>query len=104
MRHLPYSRNTYEAIEAIHAPNRDRLTRTLTAGRIEQKRSDHYKQAENIKVTVTEIQELLGILDGDRAEHREVDLRSLGNRLRLAEVELMAAVEALAGQMGMVSM
>jgi diacylglycerol kinase family enzyme len=99
---LPYSKHSLAELEAARDPHRKQRLRDFHRQRIEQKRTDHYKQTENIKVTISELQELLDILDGDCEEHLKVDLRSLADRLRIAEQELIVAADALADQMGLV--
>ena len=98
-----YSRHTVEELEAARDAIRAPMFREFHRQRIEQKRTDQYKQAENIKVTIAELQELLDCLDARREDHQRIDLRSLADRLRLAEQELVAARDALADQMGLVA-
>jgi hypothetical protein len=56
---------------------------------------------ENVKTLAAELLELVVMLDGGKPEHAKVDVRALLGRLRLAEVELDAAVVEMARQMGL---
>jgi hypothetical protein len=103
MKRQPYSVNTYAELEAQRAPAREAMLREHARGRIESHRVDLIRRIDNIKTLCVEVGELLDYLDGDREEHRGVDTRSLGGRLRLVEQELLSATDALAGQLGLVA-
>jgi hypothetical protein len=59
-----------------------------------------YRRIENVCTLTSELRDLLDQLDGAAPR---VDTRALVGRLRLAEVELDAAVGALASAMGLVA-
>jgi hypothetical protein len=99
-----YSRHTVEELEALRAPAREAAAREHARGRIEAKRGDLQKQIENVKVLCAELVDLVDIMDSGREDHLKVDLRSLSERLQLAENELLAATDQVAEQMGVVGM
>jgi hypothetical protein len=104
MNRQPYSRNTFAELEALRDPHKAERLAAFARGRIEAKPGDLYKQVENVKVLCADLVELLDIMDSGNAAHLGVDTRSLAGRLRLIENELLAASDALADQLGLVTM
>jgi hypothetical protein len=103
-----YSRHTAEELEAARAPARAPAREaTLLAFNIERvaaTKTTLYARIANIQTSCLELVELVDEIHSGEQRSRDADLKSLNERLRVAENELFAATDRLADELGMTAM
>jgi hypothetical protein len=94
---------SYEEIEAERAPARDAALLNHTIERTAAQRDEVFTRLQNIQTTCLELSEVAFTLHSGDPASRNADLRSLLAVLKAAEVNLEAAVERLAGELGLLA-
>jgi hypothetical protein len=100
--HHAYSVNTAEELEAQRDAFQAPMLAEFHRGQTEGHRTTAYSRCENLKVLASELVDLLDLVEAGPDGRAAVDMGSLGRRLRIAEGELMAAIDAFAGELGVV--
>jgi hypothetical protein len=99
-----YSRHTAEELEAARAPAREAALLTFNIERVASMKTTLYARIANIQTSCLELVELVDEIHSGEQRSRDADLRSLNERLRMAENELLAVTDRLAADLGMTAM
>lgn len=96
-----YSVHSLAELEAARSAQRQAMLDEQAVHRVANKKTEFYHHIKNIEIACAELIELVDELNSNDPASRAADLRSLGERLRLVENELIAATDKLAGELGL---
>jgi len=102
--HHAYSRHSAEELDTLRAPAREAALLTFNIERVASMKTTLYARIANIQASCLELVELVDEIHSGEQRSHDADLRSLNERLRMAENELLAATDALAADLGMTAM